>query len=997
MWIKLITSAILPVLITVVWARSAMGQAVPTPESVLGHKPGDDFYLANYDESCGYFRKLAASSNRINLYSVGKTTRGLDWEIALISSPQNLARLDKYKEIARRLALGRGLSDEDARILAREGKAIVHLDGGLHSTEVAGAQHTIQLAYKLVATEGDPEIDSILNNVILMLWPTLNPDGQNEVVAWYRKNVGTPYEVSPLPDLYQEYVGHDNNRDGYMNNMLESQEVTRAELEWNPVVFYCHHQTAPFPARIFIPPFIEPISSNIHPLMARWLNVYGINMAAYLDERQMPGAVHRTGFDNWYPGFLDFTHIFRNSIAFFTETALYRYATPHFYTVEEFPRDRQALRAEVFYSSPWKGGWWRLGDAVRYMLGASMAVLDTTAKYRESLLYNRYQAARDNIERFRKEPPFAYVIPQEQRDLPTAATLVEKLLLNGIEVHQAVKPFAANGREYQGGSWVVLMDQPFAPLVKELFEPQRYPDLRESPNGPPIFPYDVAGWTLPMQMGVETAAVLQPVSADQRAGLRLLEQVAPPPGGVQGSGPVFVISHRTNASFKAINEALSAGGKVGFAAGTPAPASGYEGQQTGDMIISGIDHGRLNEIARKNSVVARAVAKAPDGVISTSKPRVGLYRAWVPVIDEGWTRWILENYGFAPATLRNGDVQAGHLSERFDAIIIPDSSSHVILEGFAPGTIPGEYAGGLGEAGAEALREFVHRGGTLITFNNASLMAIESLGLPVTNALDGLKNDQFFCAGSLLKVELRDLNHPALWGMPSDPIVMFERGPAFEPKSGFQGAVLATYPRDRNPLASGFLLHPERIQGKAAAMEVFYGGGRVYLFGFRPQWRGQSHGMYKLIFNAIYDSPSLVRPTSLRRPSEQKSPDLASSQPENWRAVTNRIHTDLASLLRQNQTFFAARGPQAVEERNKLSAAADQFEKDRIQDVEDAAIELNEPARKKASEYVRILRRMAADLKTREFESSLNNDGLLERYRLVEIEQEISTVSSRPK
>lgn len=269
---------------------------------------------------------------------------------------------------------------------------------------MAGAQHTIQLAYKLVATEGDPEIDSILNNVILMLWPTLNPDGQNEVVAWYRKNLGTPYEVSPLPDLYQEYVGHDNNRDGYMNNMLESQEVTRAELEWNPVVFYCHHQTAPFPARIFIPPFIEPISSNIHPLMARWLNVYGINMAAYLDERQMPGAVHRTGFDNWYPGFLDYTHIFRNSIAFFTETALYRYATPHFYTVEEFPRDRQALRAEVFYSSPWKGGWWRLGDAVRYMLGASMAVLDTTAKYRESLLYNRYQAARDNIERFRKEP-----------------------------------------------------------------------------------------------------------------------------------------------------------------------------------------------------------------------------------------------------------------------------------------------------------------------------------------------------------------------------------------------------------------------------------------------------------------------------------------------------------------------------------------------------------------------------------------------------------------
>src|SRR5215510_13452311 len=1000
MWINLITSSILSILITAVCTLSATAQAIPTPESVLGQKPGADFYLANYDESRDYFHKLAAASNRIKLINVGKTTRGLDWEIAIISSPANLAKLDRYKEISQRLAQGRGLDDAAGRALAREGKAIVHIDGGLHSTEVAGAQQSIALAYKLVSAEDDPDIDAILDNVILMLWPTLNPDGQNEVVSWYRKNLGTPFEIAPLPDLYQEYVGHDNNRDGYMNNMVESQEVTRTELEWNPVVFYCHHQTAPFPTRIFIPPFTEPISSNIHPLMARWLNVYGINMAAYLDERQMPGAVHRTGFDNWYPGFLDFTHIFRNSIAFFTETALYRYATPHFYTVEEFPRDRQALRAEVFYSSPWKGGWWRLGDAVRYMLGASMAVLDTTAKYRESLLYNRYQAARDNIERFRKEPPFAYVIPQEQRDLPTAATLVEKLLLNGIEVHQAVKPFVANGREYQGGSWVVLMDQPFAPLVKELFEPQRYPDLRESPNGAPILPYDVAGWTLPMQMGVETAAVSQPVSADQRAGLRLLEQVAPPPGGVQGSGPVFVISHRTNASFKAINEALSAGGKVGFAAGTSALASGYasglEGQQAGDMIVSGIDRERLNEIARKNSVVARAAPKAPDGVISTSKPRVGLYRAWVPVIDEGWTRWILENYGFAPATLRNGDVQAGHLSERFDAIIIPDSSSRVILEGFAPGTIPGVYAGGLGEAGVEALREFTHRGGTLITFNNASLMAIESLGLPVTNVLDGLKNDQFFCSGSLLRVELRDLTHPALWGMPRDPIVMFERGPAFEPKSGFQGVVLATYPKDRNPLASGFLLHPERIQGKAAALEVFYGSGRVYLFGFRPQWRGQSHGTYKLIFNAICDSPASTKPTAIQKPSEQKTA-AAGAELETWKAVTSRVHADLGVLLRLNQTFFAARGLQAVDERNKLSVAVDQFEKERIQEIADAATELSESARRRVGEYLRELRRIGSDLKAKEFESSLSLDGLLERYRLTAIELEVTTGAPRTK
>jgi hypothetical protein len=953
-------------------------QTAPTPESVLGHKPGDDFYLANYDESRDYFHKLAAASNRIRIVSVGKTTRGLDWEIAIISSPQNLEQLDKYKDISRRLALGRDLTDESAKALAREAKAIVHIDGGLHSTEVAGAQQSIALAYKLVATQGDPEVDAILDNVILMLWPTLNPDGQNEVVSWYRKNLGTPYEVSPLPDLYQEYVGHDNNRDGYMNNMLESRDVTRTELEWNPVIFYCHHQTAPFPTRIFIPPFTEPISSNINPLMARWLNVLGINMAAYLDEHQMPGAVHRVGFDNWYPGFLDFTHIFRNSISFFTETALYRYATPHFYTVDEFPKDRQPLMSEVFYSSPWKGGWWRLSDAVRYMLGGSMAVLDTAAKYRETLLYNRYQAARDNIERFRKEPPFAYVIPQEQRDLPTAATLVEKLLINGIEVHQSQQALGVNGRDYKG-AWVVLMDQPFSPLVKELFEPQQYPDLRQFPNGPPIRPYDVAGWTLPMQMGVEVASVSQPLSVAQRAMLRRIEQVAPLPGSVQGTGSAYVIGHQANASFAMLNDVLSGGGQASFLKTemkTPA------GTETGAIILSGLDGDRVSVLARKHSVNALAIAKATQDAIATKKPRLGLYRSWSPVIDEGWTRWILENFGFSPVTLRNGDVQAGHLRDRFDAIVIPDSSPRQIMDGFAPGTISGEYAGGLGEPGAEALRVFVRAGGTLIAFNNASLMAIESLSLPVTNVLQGLNNDQFYCSGSLLRVELRDVNHPAVWGLPREPIVMFERGPAFDTKSGFHGAILASYPKERNPLASGYLLHPERLQGKAAALEVFYGDGRVYLFGFRPQWRGQSHGTYKFFFNAIYDSPSLSKPTSFQRTSEPVNSPL-----ETWKTATGKVRGDLPALLQENRAFFAAKGPAAVDARSKLSAAVEQFEKDRIAEIDDAGAGLDDAAaRRKAGEYVRQLRRLAADLRAKEFEASLDVDGILERYRLGAIE-----------
>jgi hypothetical protein len=329
---------------------TAWSQA-PTPASVLGHTPGDDYYLANYEEEIHYFHELAAHSDRVKMFTVGKSTEGRDIEIAVISSPQNLARLDEYKSIAKKLATAQGLDDAQAKALAHTSKVVVHIDGGLHSSEVAGGQHSIALAYKLASAQGDPEVDAILDNVILVLWPTLNPDGQDMVVSWYRKNLGTRFEVSPMPWLFQDYVGHDNNRDGYMLNMKESQVVTKAEIEYSPVIFYCQHQTAPFPARIWIPPFSDPISSNISPYVRSWFNVIGTNMAAYLDEHQMPGAISESQFDNWYPGFVDYAGSFRNEISFFTETALYRYATPRFYTVDEFPKDMQDLKALTMYTT----------------------------------------------------------------------------------------------------------------------------------------------------------------------------------------------------------------------------------------------------------------------------------------------------------------------------------------------------------------------------------------------------------------------------------------------------------------------------------------------------------------------------------------------------------------------------------------------------------------------------------------------------------------------
>ncbi|HTX40483.1 MAG TPA: M14 metallopeptidase family protein, partial [Acidobacteriaceae bacterium] len=706
----------------------AVRAQVPTPQSVLGHTPGDDYYLANYEEEIHYFHVMAEHSDRMKMFTVGKTTEGREIEVAVISSPENLAKLDDYKAIARRLATAQDLDDAQALQLAQSSKVIVHIDGGLHSNEVAGPQHSIMLAYRLLTAQNDPEIDRILNNVILLLWPTLNPDGQDMVVSWYRKNVGTRFEVSPMPWLFQDYVGHDNNRDGYMLNMKESQVVTRTEIDYSPAIFYCQHQTAPFPARIWIPPFSDPISSNISPYVRSWFNVIGTDMAAYLDEHQMPGAISESEFDNWYPGFVDYAGSFRNEISFFTETALYRYATPRFYTVDEFPKNMQDLKALTMYTTPWQGGWWHLKDAVDYMVAGSMSVLDTAARYRETLLYNQYQAARDNIRRYTDAPPYAYVIPSVQADAPEGELLAHIMEENGIAIRESETGFHANERDYPAGSWVILMNQPYSAMAKELFEIQRYPEALFSESNKPVdLPYDVTGWTLPLQMGVRVDAVTDPLTPDQLSHLKEVTTLDAPATQVEGAGGVFIVSHQPNASFRLINDVLASGGSVAFAQDevkTP------EGMERGAIVVSGVSRGAMDDLAKKYAVSVLAAEKAPEHTIAIHKARVGLYRPWDPSIDEGWTRWILEQYGFAPISLYNADMRAGELRDRVDVIVLPDMSSHQMMDGFGPGIVPGEYAGGLGEEGLNSLRDFVRQGGTLVAFNESANSLIPLLSLP---------------------------------------------------------------------------------------------------------------------------------------------------------------------------------------------------------------------------------------------------------------------------
>ncbi len=863
------------VLAAALMAGPALGQSVPTPESVLGFPIGADFRLATYEESLQYFQRLDAASDRVELRQVGETSMGRPWYLALISSAENLRNVDRYRDIALRLADPGDMNPEEARRLAREGKAVVHIDGGLHATEAAHAQHSIQLAYDLVTGDDDPEIARILDDVILILWFSINPDGQTMVSDWYESNVGTPFEVASTPFLYQKYIGHDNNRDGYMINQIESRVVTRVTREWEPQIMYNHHQTAPFPARIWIPPFAEPISPHVHPLMWRTVNLMGMAMAQALEERGQTGAVHMgSGFDNWYPGFMDHANNFHNVASFLTETGLYRYATPHFYTVNDFPSSARELRPQSLYASPWEGGWWRIRDAIDYMITASVSVLDVAAKYKTDLLYNRYQAARDVAAEYRDGPPYGYFIPQDQVDPVAAAEMLRRLAFNDIEVRQLTRPVTADGVTHPEGTWVVLMDQPNANFARQLFEVQSYPDLREYPEGPPEQPYDVSGWTLPYQFHVRVVEARSPLGADLRgaAGELLADPlpwnaagdaepfdsppdvgfdthpnaraIVPLPGRVRGGGGALLLDPAENNGYRALNRAWESGGRVSFLAGAVGD-SGSAGT-SGRWAISGLSGSARNAMVEELHL--QASGGSADGV-AMSRPRVGLYRPWNASMDEGWTRWVMEMYDFDFTSLYNADVRAGDLNGRYDVIVMADIGAGAILDGFEEGSVPARYAGGIGAEGVRELDAFVRQGGTLVTLNNSSRFAVDQLHLPVRNVVEDVDRDEYFAGGAIIQLHV-DPSHPVMSGMPERAAVFVGNSPVFTVEDDFRGRVLAKYPENGSPLLSGYFLGEEYVHGYAAALDVAHGDGRVVLLGMKPQWRGQPFGTFKVLFNA---------------------------------------------------------------------------------------------------------------------------------------------------
>ena len=854
---------------------AAGGQTVPAPKDVLGFTPGDDYKLADFSQIRGYFEKLDAASDRVILTSAGKSTEGRDMLVAVISSEANLARLERYRDIARRLALVRGVTDAEAQSLAREGKAIVWIDNGLHASEVATAQHSLVLGWR-VATEETPEMQAIRANVILVLLPTINPDGLDLVADWYRRTLGTPYQDSPMPWLYQKYVGHDNNRDFYMQTQEETRVVNRLLYrDWLPQIMYNQHQGT-WPPRMFVPPFPDPFNPNIDPQIMRAIDLVGGAMLYRFERERKDGIISRYEFSTWYNGSVRTASYFHNIIGILTETG-HASATPFTYSAADFPRELSngtpTLEPSTAYPNPWKGGTLRLRDAVDYMLTGSLAVLDVAAKYRDQLLYGIYQVGARQIEKGRSESPVAYLVPPIQHDLPAAAKFIETLMRGAVDVDVADVPFTAEGRAYPAGTWVVRLDQPFRAFAKDLFEAQRYPDLRSTPGGKPIPPYDTAGWTLAYQMGVEAVAVAKPFDARLTrletfpavTGVVFDEKQRP---GAARAGRTYAIAPSSNNSASVVNRLLAANVPVRQVAGSGPQAAGRRdtvGLPVGAFLVgprSRDDAKALTETVHALGVDARRLSKPPrDGLRDVRRARIGLYRSWVASIDEGWIRWLLEQYGFAYTTLRNEDIRAGNLGARVDVVLLPAQSAAAILDGHgaaAPprngptGPVPPEYRGGIGAEGVAALKAFVQDGGRLVAFDAATEVVLDRFGgvfARIGNPIARLDRAVFYCPGSVLRIDV-DPTTPGAFGMPASTAAYFAESRAFETDDP-SVVTLARYAAADALLMSGWLLGADRLAGRQAAIEVPFGKGHVALFGFRPHFRGQSHATFKLLFNAL--------------------------------------------------------------------------------------------------------------------------------------------------
>ena len=769
---------------------------------------GIDRVLLDWEQVVSYFYKLEKSSPSIRVEEIGKTVEGRPFIAAIISSPENIKNLPKYLEIQRRLADPRITTPEEAEKLFPQARAVVLITCSIHASEVASTHTAVKFAYKLL-TDTSPKFEAIRQNTIVVLMPSINPDGVDIVTRWYRKTLNTPYEGTNPPELWHHYVGHDNNRDWYTFSQPETRNVITAYNKWLPEVLYDVHQQGEKDSRIFVPPWLDPIEPNIDPIIAQGMNMLGLSVANDLTAEGKLGVAVHAAYDFWSPA--RHYQAFHGGMRILTESASAHLATPVTLKFEELnthPLGYNAQQKSWNYLQPWPGGTWHLSDIIDYQMAAFESVLHNVTIHRDDMVRNYYKVGQHQVER---TSPYAWIVSARQRDPGAARHLLETLAFGKVEIERA-----ANGNH------IIKMQQPYSGWAKALLEKQDYPDLRMYPGGPPQRPYDTTAETLPLLFGVDVKAVSDLPSAP------LAKETFP----FDAPAPAAFSASDTD-TWKTVTHLWNAQGQV------------WRNEKTGDF--------------------------APDdkgeGWKKISSPRIALYRSYLPAMDEGWTRWLLDDFGFSYKNVSNADLLAGSLKEKFDVLIFPDQPAGAITEGYKAGTMPPELTGGVGDIGVKAIKDFANEGGTVLCFNHASTFCINSLGVAATDVLSNRiiavggeeqrtppnpaaattrrASADFYSPGSLLNVKL-NLESPLTRGLPENIAIWSEQSPAFTTEE----SVVATYP-ESGILASGWLLGANLIANKSAIVDAKSGSGHIILFGMRPQYRAQSYQAFKLFFNSL--------------------------------------------------------------------------------------------------------------------------------------------------
>jgi hypothetical protein len=900
-------------------------QRLTSPEQQFGHPIGADYQLPNYTDLTAYWRKLDGESDRMTLVDIGRTEEGRTQLMAIVTSPQNHRDLQRYRDISRSLAMGQVDSATAAR-LATDGKAVVWIDGGLHASEVLGAQQLMETLWQLVSRD-DPETRRILDDVII-LFVHANPDGMELVSNWYTRNPDPQARsMAYLPRLYQKYIGHDNNRDFYASTQSETENMNRVMYrEWFPQIVYNHHQTGPTGTVMFAPPFRDPFNYVFDPLVVSGIDMVGAAMQSRFLAEQKPGVTVRKGsnYSTWWNGGLRTTAYFHNMVGLLTETI----GSPTPFDIP-FVANRQVPSGDL--PAPVPPQTWHFRQSIDYSVTANYAVLDYAQRYRTTLLMNFWRMGRNSIERGRRDnwttyprrvdsvraviaaerqgqrseanavmtaggqfggAPNAeqsarylallrrpewrdargYVIPADQADFPTATKFVNTLLENGVTVHRATSSFSIGGKTYPAGSYVVRTDQPFRPHVLDMFEPQDHPNDFLYEGGPPIPPYDNAGWTLAYQMGVQFDRVMDDFQAPLQP---ITEWNLPAPRGhvsePRWAPAGYVLSPRQNDAFTAVNRLLAAGVPV-----YRVTREGERGQQPGDFWVSARELGRANMDMLTDSLGLQVEAShdRPRGSVPLHPLRVGLVDRYGGLMPSGWTRWIFEEFGFPYSVVFPPELDAGGLNAKYDVLVfvdgaIPERDARGGSMAFmpSPDAVPQEFRSQLGlvtiERTVPRLREFLENGGTVLTIGGSTVLA-HHLGLPIENHLveagtDGqprpLPREKYYIPGSLLRVAV-DNDAPVAWGMPEQADVMFDDSPVFRLGEGAEAAGIRriAWFDTPAPLRSGWAWGQEHLDGGAAVVSAPVGRGTLYLFGPEIAFRAQPHGTFRLLFNGLYAS-----------------------------------------------------------------------------------------------------------------------------------------------